>query len=58
LLEPILNPQQRRRDVEDDVVIRDTAQFNDGLQAIDFTVDVAAQFAEPEHAERIADLFQ
>ncbi len=58
LVQPVLNTQQRGSDIEHDVVVRGAAVLDDRLEAVDLSVDIAAQFAQPEHAESVTDLLQ
>ena len=40
------------------MVVRSAAAFHNRFQAIDLAIDIAAQFTQAEHAQRVADLFQ
>ena len=58
LFESILDSQQCRSDIENDLFVGDAATFHDAPEATDFPVDVAAQLPEPEYPQRVTDLFQ
>ena len=58
LLESILYAQQSRGNIENNAIIGNAAQFDNRFEAIDLAVNITAQFAESQHTERVADLFQ
>ena len=54
LIETILDAQQGRCNVEYYLLFA-AAPLDDGFEALDLAVDIAAQLAETQHAQRIGD---
>ena len=58
LVEAVFDVDQRRGDVQQRALARGRPRVHHGLQVARLALHLVAQFAEAEHAERVADLAQ